>query len=81
MAECPNCGCKVGNRVTHTYRTEVNWHGKTRQHIRRRRVCRHCSYPYTTVEVLEDETKPGYPSPETPPKEVPKEPDNPFLPD
>ena len=43
---CPRCGCRDW-RVSNTY-----W-GKIDAAVRRRRVCRHCNHPITTVEVIE----------------------------
>jgi len=81
---CRHCGCRMSN-VTNTYEHVVRTigpDGKSREvpMIRRRRVCRHCQLPYTTVERVEEEED----QPETPPEpinngETPPPPDNPFL--
>lgn len=52
--ECRFCGCRM-NEVTHTWVFDVTYHGKKRTIIKRRRVCRHCKLPYTTIETYEDE--------------------------
>jgi len=68
---CPTCGnpyCPVSTTV----QREVRWRGKVRVHTRRFRYCHHCQAYFTTVELLEDEDKPGFPEPpepESPPKE------------
>jgi ribosomal protein L37E len=43
---CPRCGCQ-DFEVTHSYR----WEGG---HKPRRRVCTHCGYPITTIEVVDE---------------------------
>lgn len=74
--ECPNCGCRVGNKITHSVPREITWRGVKRTTIRRRRVCRHCGLPWTTVEHIEDENNPGFP--DAPPVvEHPDDPDEP----
>jgi len=86
--ECPDCGCRM-SYVQNTYKTEVRWRGRTRTHVRRRRICRHCGLPFRTVEVPEDEQRPGVPDTEggdavenatdTPPDT--DAPQNPYLPE
>lgn len=76
---CPHCNCGH-HHVSHTWKLEVSWQGHPRTIIRRRRVCRHCKLPFTTVEHLEAEDQPGAPSQDPPPPGKPGEDGNPFLP-
>ena len=57
---CRNCGCKM-NKVTHTTEHTIKWKGGTKTVVRRRRICRHCNLPFTTVETHEHEDKIGIP--------------------
>lgn len=78
--ECRACGCRQ-SYVQNTYKTTITWRGRTRTHIRRRRVCRHCGVSFHTVEVPEDGDRIGIPEPDENTPETPPETDNPFLPD
>lgn len=52
--ECRYCGCKQ-SRVQQTNIIERKWKNKSITIIKRRRICRHCAMPQTTVEhVYED---------------------------
>jgi hypothetical protein len=64
--ECRHCGCKQST-VTHTRVIETSWRGRRFVSIRRRRICRFCKLPYTTVESYEEENEIGIP-------EIPAEP-------
>ena len=51
---CPRCNC-ADLRVTHTRHVTIKWAGKTRNRLKRRRMCRHCGYIINTVEMTEEE--------------------------
>lgn len=51
---CRRCGCGQ-SKVSHTIINEVTFHGVKRVIIKRRRVCRHCAFAYTTVETYEED--------------------------
>lgn len=51
---CRSCGC--GHcPVVNTYKRQINWNGKVRVIIRRRRVCRNCKLPFFTNEDVEED--------------------------
>lgn len=49
------------NTVTDTRTYSIIHLGKRKTVLRRRRVCRHCQLPFTTVETYEDEETIGHP--------------------
>jgi len=62
---CPSCCCNHCP-VVNTYQREVNFHGKTKTIIRRRRECRHCLRTFFTTEDYEpDEDAPPMGRPRT----------------
>ncbi|GAB4138389.1 MAG: hypothetical protein Tsb009_06580 [Planctomycetaceae bacterium] len=70
--QCTSCGCRH-SYVANTYTRVIHWRGQRRIHKRRRRVCRNCGLPFTTVEVLENESEPGTPdTPELPATPTPE---------
>lgn len=68
--ECPVCGCKVGRCIDTRV---ITFRGVTFK--RRKRVCHHCQYQYTTKEM----TIPDDEAPKVN-QHVPKPPDDPPLP-
>jgi hypothetical protein len=76
--QCPSCGCRH-HSVTNTWQREVRLKGKLKTIIRRRRVCRHCSLPFTTIETHEEDLTGDLDlSPKKPPEDTGALP-NPFL--
>lgn len=88
---CRHCGCKQ-SKVTDTRIRTFEFRGIVKDCIHRRRICRNCKLPYTTVEYEEredlrlapDVPLPPLPSqaPPLPPKKTPRRKgkgDNPYL--
>jgi len=77
---CPACNCGH-TQVTNTWVRDIRWQGKEKKSIKRRRVCRHCSYAWNTIEVDEDPDQTNIPIiPEITKAPVPKKsPKNPFI--
>lgn len=51
---CDRCNCPRVS-VTHTRAFNINWQGRNKLTLRRRRVCDHCGYVWYTVEISEEE--------------------------
>ena len=80
---CRRCGCGQ-SRVTHSWPRVIRWtwQGLKREKtiIKRRRVCRYCGLPFTTIETYEAEDQPEHPeNVDQDPPEEPKNGDNPFI--
>ena len=58
---CPKCECAVGNRVSHVWQRKTRWQGKEKTVTRRRKICRNCGLPFTTIETTEDPDRIGMP--------------------
>lgn len=73
---CPACNCSHCP-VSHTITREVRFRGKDRTSVRRRRVCRHCSTSFHTLEYDESDLQGDESEPEAPSEGR----ENPFLPE